>query len=313
MINWGILGYGRMGLSFSKVIKETSNSKLIYIGSRTANNKSENILKGYDDVIKDKNIDAIYIATLNNTHKDLILQILKSDKHILCEKPFVIDLEQALKINQNVISSSKKFFEAIAYYSHPQTLKLLEIINNNEIGDIIQIDSSFGYKSKENIKKRIYNKEFGGGAILDLACYPISFAMLFCKEFNNYKFLSKKIEMAKTGVDKHAEAKILYDNKIQLNISVSISSHLDNKCIVYGTKGKITILNPWMPSNKSALEIENEKRYYKKFIESPMSTYANQIQNVSDYFLGKTKNDFNLFDINKSVMCMKIIDKWIEK
>ena len=44
-----------------------------------------------------------------------------------------------------------------------------------------------------------------------------------------------------------------------------------------------------------------------------MSTYANQIQNVSDYFLGKTKNDFNLFDINKSVMCMKIIDKWIEK
>ena len=109
MINWGILGYGRMGLSFSKVIKETSNSKLIYIGSKTANNKSENILKGYDDVIKDKNIDAIYIATLNNTHKDLILQILKSDKHILCEKPFVIDLEQALKINQNVISSSKKF------------------------------------------------------------------------------------------------------------------------------------------------------------------------------------------------------------
>ena len=69
--------------------------------------------------------------------------------------------------------------------------------------------------------------------------------------------------------------------------SVSISSHLDNKCIVYGTKGKITILNPWMPSNKSALEIENEKRYYKKFIESPMSTYANQIQNVSDYFLVK--------------------------
>ena len=59
MINWGILGYGRMGLSFSKVIKETSNSKLIYIGSKTANNKSENILKGYDDVIKDKNIDAI--------------------------------------------------------------------------------------------------------------------------------------------------------------------------------------------------------------------------------------------------------------
>ena len=187
------------------------------------------------------------------------------------------------------------------------------MINNKEIGDIIQIDSSFGYKSKENIKKRIYNKEFGGGAILDLACYPISFAMLFCKDFNNYKFLSKKIEMAKTGVDKHAEAKILYDNKIHLNISVSISSHLDNKCIVYGTKGKITILNPWMPSNKSALEIENEKRYYKKFIESPMSTYANQIQNVSDYFLGKTKNDFNLFDINKSVMCMKIIDKWIEK
>ena len=124
MINWGILGFGRMGLSFSKVIKETSNSKLISIGSKSQN-KSENI-KDYDDVIKNKNIDAIYIATLNNSHhKDLILQILKSDKNILCEKPICTNLEQALKINQNKISSNTKFIEAIAYYSHPQTLRLL--------------------------------------------------------------------------------------------------------------------------------------------------------------------------------------------
>ena len=69
-----------------------------------------------------------------------------------------------------------------------------------------------------------------------------------------------------------------------------------------------TALTTWGAISSISMKHPNDE-----FVNSEYSTYANQIQNVSDYFLGKTKNDFNLFDINKSVMCMKIIDKWIEK
>ena len=114
-------------------------------------------------------------------------------------------------------------------------------------------------------------------------------------------------------MDKYAEAKILYDNNINIDIKVSISSNLDNRCIIKGTKGKIIISDPWIPKNKSSIEIYTGKNYYRKFVNSEYSTYANQIQNVSDFFLGRSKNNLNLFDINKSVICMNLINKWKEK
>ena len=137
--------------------------------------------------------------------------------------------------------------------------------------------------------------------------------MLFCKDIDLFKFVNKKILLAETGVDKYAEAKILFDNNINIDIKVSISSNLDNRCIIQGTKGKIIISDPWIPKNKSSIEIYTGKNYYRKFINSEYSTYANQIQNVSDFFLGRSKNNLNLFDINKSVICMNLINQWKEK
>ena len=77
MINWGILGFGRMGSTFAEAIKETSNSKLISIGSKSQNKSDVNITNDYEEVIKNKNIDAIYIATLNNSHSKLISEFFK--------------------------------------------------------------------------------------------------------------------------------------------------------------------------------------------------------------------------------------------
>lgn len=311
MINWGILGYGRMGSAFVDAIKETSNSKLISIGSKSKE-KNENITtNNYDDIINDKNIDAIYIATLNNSHAELVTKICKSNKFILCEKPITTDLQKTLKLSDEIKSSNTKFIEAIAYYSHPQTNEVLKIFKQNDIGEIKRIESNFGYKSRVKPNSRIYNKNLGGGALLDLACYPLSFLMLFCRNINLYKFRNKKILLAETGVDKYAEANILYDNKVEIDIKVSISSNLDNRCLIVGSKGKIIVSEPWLPKNNSSLEIYIGKNYYRKFITSEYSIYANQIQNVSDFFLNKNKN-LNLFDIQRSVMYMNLINKWVE-
>ena len=100
MINWGILGLGRMGLEFASAIGETSNSKLISISSRSGKTFKNFKNETYENLIHNKNIDAIYISTLNNTHTDLIEKILKEDKKILCEKPISISLEKLIKIKE---------------------------------------------------------------------------------------------------------------------------------------------------------------------------------------------------------------------
>ena len=96
MINWGILGFGRMGLTFANAIEETSNSKLIGIASKSGNTFKEFKNKSYAEIIDDKKIDAIYLSTLNNSHISLIKEIIKTGKKILCEKPVSTSLDDLL-------------------------------------------------------------------------------------------------------------------------------------------------------------------------------------------------------------------------
>tara|TARA_B100001109_G_C18464032_1_gene290264 strand:+ start:167 stop:499 length:333 start_codon:yes stop_codon:yes gene_type:complete len=100
MINWGILGLGRMGLEFANAIEETSNAKLNSVSSKSGKIYKNYKNETYEDLIHNKDIDAIYISTLNNTHTNLIEKILKEEKKILCEKPVSTSLDQFLKINE---------------------------------------------------------------------------------------------------------------------------------------------------------------------------------------------------------------------
>ncbi len=100
MINWGILGLGRMGTTFANSIEETSNSKLVSIASKSGSTFKNFKNQSYENIIKNKDIHAIYISTLNNTHIELIKEILKQDKKILCEKPVSTSIKDLLDIKK---------------------------------------------------------------------------------------------------------------------------------------------------------------------------------------------------------------------
>ena len=135
IIKWGIVGLGNMANTFARAISEVQNSKLVCVASKSKNRleifaKNFNIIPShkftdYFELIKSNEIDAVYRSTLNNTHVDLILECIKNNKKILCEKPIGINVKQA-NIAFEAIEKNKTFFyEAIAYRSHPQTDSLL--------------------------------------------------------------------------------------------------------------------------------------------------------------------------------------------
>ncbi len=312
MTNWGILGLGRMGTTFAEAINEVSGSKLISIASKSGKifKKFEN--KSYDYVINNENIDSVYIATLNNSHIDLIYKLCDAKKNILCEKPVSISFNELSKVKKKLLEKDIKLYEAIAYYSHPQTIELLKLIENDEIGEIKKIECNLGFKAKFNPDSRLFNKNLGGGAIFDLGCYPISFAMLFSKNPANIKIHNKELEFSNSNVDDEAKATLLCDESFECKIHISIKNNLNNICKIQGSKGYINISNPWLPSKKSQIEISNNKHFYLKTVKSNLSVYANQIKNVSDAFLNKSDNKFNLFDINRSLINLHLIESWLK-
>ena len=321
MVRWGIIGLGRMANTFAEAINEVKNSRLIGVASKSNhklkkfnknfNIESENIVNNYTELIKSKNIDAIYISTLNNTHVNLIIDCAKNSKKILCEKPIGLSLEQANLAHKIINKNNTYFYEAIAYRSHIQTNNLLELIKSGEIGEIYKIEASFGFKVRK-IKKdsRLFNKDLGGGAILDVGCYPISFFNLFCKKGEKLKFIKSNGTFSFTNVEDMSEAEILIGKNIQATCKVSFKENLDNSCKIHGTKGKINIPSPWLPSQKSYIEIINDNSYYKKFTKCEKSVYATQIEAIANLFTKKSLDDSNYVNINESIQIIKILDAW---
>jgi dihydrodiol dehydrogenase / D-xylose 1-dehydrogenase (NADP) len=325
MIKWGILGLGNMANHFAKAVKVLDNAKLVGVASKSQIklikfSKDYDISKNYTfnnykDLIESNSIDSIYISTLNNTHNDLILKCIKNNKNILCEKPMCVNVDDAKIIYEKLKHSSIFFNEAIAYRSHPQTIELLKLINENEIGKIKKIESSFGFKVRKiNKKSRLFNPKLGGGAILDLGCYPISFFQLFLKENEKLKLINAEGSFAITGVDDYAKINFVSEQNIKLNAKISLKENLENNCKIYGTNGIIIVPSPWLPSKKSYLEIIKDNSYYKKFINTNKNVYTNQIENVSNKFK-RVENKINklLVNINDSVDIMKTLGLWREK
>jgi predicted dehydrogenase len=321
IIKWGIVGLGNMANIFANAVGETDNSILVCIASKSKtklepfakkfNIKSSHMFTNYSELIKSKEIDAIYISTLNNSHVELLLECVKNNKKILCEKPVAMNINQVNLASEAIKKNKILFYEAIAYRSHPQTENLLKTIKRGEIGDIQKINSSFGFKIKR-IKKdsRLFSKELGGGAILDIGCYPVSFFNLFKKENENIELLKSKGTFSITGVEDDTEAEFLIGKNIVANCKISFKNNLKNSCTVYGTKGTINIPSPWLPSVKSYIEIINNDSYYKNFISSKKSVYAIQVENISNLFIkNEIKKSYHVH-INESVEITNILDKW---
>ena len=93
MIKWGIVGFGKMGFTFAHAIKETTNSKLVGIASKSGNTFENFENKSYKEIIDNKNIDAIYISTLNNTHISLIKEIIKTGKKFCVKNQYQLLLK----------------------------------------------------------------------------------------------------------------------------------------------------------------------------------------------------------------------------
>ena len=312
MISWGIIGFGRMGRQYVDCFKIKSDLfRLSGVSSKTSSNIKElNFYNSYEDLIKVKEIDAIYISTLNNTHRELVILANNYNKKILCEKPLGMNFSEVQELHTLLKKKEESFLEAIAYRAHPIIPIIFEILNDKEIGQIKKIESNFGFKVRK-IKKesRLFNKKVGGGAILDLGCYPLSFFNLFDKK-KDIKVIKSNFELCETDVDIDGEISLKIDNRIDAIGKVSLRENLENKCRIHCENALITIPSPWLPTNKTFVEIETKSRYYKRLISSNKNVYQHLLEASSVFFLKKEKKSKFLVGIDESLKISEIIDSW---
>ena len=162
----------------------------------------------------------------------------------------------------------------------------------------------------------MYNKELGGGAILDVGCYPVSFSIFIASliskfDFSKTKVLNTKKEIGPTGVDMNSFAELNFENNFKSVIGASLTQNLGNKTKIIGTKGELVLENTWTSTNLSMIKITGEN---KEIIEIGChnNIYAYEIDILSKCILeNKKEPSFPGMVINETLGNMRILDKWL--
>lgn len=337
-INWGIIGLGKMALEFAKCFSHLDNVNLKGVASQ----KKENLkifkrfgvddkfcFNNYDDLISSRDIDIIYIALPNSLHSHFINECVKKNKNCLVEKPAFINFEDLKKFKD--LDKNKKIFftEAFMYRYLPYFLKIKEIIQNNILGNIVNMKSSFNitaYKQKNffglKIRKpdyshRLFNKSLGGGAILDIGCYPLSLSTFINSLTHNIKLDNISLEdvytdYCESGVDIFSRATLNFDNKFKSKIACSFKDKFNQQTIINFENGSLTIDRSWKPNQDMTIELKKNGQMSKINFKNNKNIYSYQIQNISHQLLNKGKTpQFPSMTIEEIEINTKILDEWI--
>ena len=168
---------------------------------------------------------------------------------------------------------------------------------------------------KLNPKNRIFNKKLGGGAILDLGCYPVSFSTLIASQISKIdhdkiEVLNKKKEIGSTDVDLDSYMELRFENNFISKVSASFTKNLGKKSKIIGTKGELYIKDTWL-ATPAIISIKNDISKEVK-ISSNQNIYSYEIDAMSQCILDdKKKTDFPGLTIDDIIGNMKILDKWL--
>lgn len=250
-LRWGILGTGNIARTFANAVAASTQNTLGAVASRDsararafADGCADDVLAlDYDALISHPEVDAIYVATPHPQHADWTLSALAAGKHALCEKPMGLNHAETMAMVDAAEDSGCFLMEAFMYRCHPQTERWLGLIRDGAIGDVRHIRASFGFQVHPDPASRLFDPELGGGAIMDVGCYPLSAACLIADR--EPASLTGEGSLGDSGVDHWASATLRFDGGLTAQLATGITLTLDNGLHVYGDKGRIHVPNPW--------------------------------------------------------------------
>ncbi|WP_298262849.1 Gfo/Idh/MocA family oxidoreductase [uncultured Lutibacter sp.] len=307
-IKWGIIGLGKIAHKFANDLLLLEDIELEAVASRDISKAASFSKKyyankhygSYLELIQDKNVEIIYIATPNNLHQSITVLALQHKKAVLCEKPFAINKTQVLSMIDASKENNTFLMEALWTRFMPAMVEIKKRIDTGEIGELKYINADFAFKAPLTIQ-RVHDKSLGGGSLLDIGIYPI---------FLSYFLLGNPIKIMASatyfdsGVDSQLAMIFNYKNAQALLFS-SFNSSSKRVAKISGTLGEIIINNPWNETVCFTLTKDEKKQKF----EYPKlgKGYTHEIIECNKC-LNNGKIESNLWSHNHSIELISLLD-----
>ena len=258
-LHWGIMATGGIARKFATDLPYSRTGRLVAVGSRSrpaaeAFARDFGAVRAhasYEAVLADPEVNVVYIAPPHPWHVEWVIRAAEAGKHILCEKPLALRHADAVRAVEAARRHRVFLMEAFAYPCNPQTATLVNLLRDGAVGEVRLIQAAFSVARDFDPEHRMFKRELGGGAILDIGCYPATFARLIARAVagsaDPLAFHGTGWVNPATGTDEYAAAVARFPGGLTAEIACGSTVRHDISARIYGTKGWLDIPVPFSP------------------------------------------------------------------
>ncbi|MCC7265228.1 MAG: Gfo/Idh/MocA family oxidoreductase [Candidatus Latescibacteria bacterium] len=254
---WGILGTGSIAKKFAEGLTALPEARLVAVGSRTAEAAAAfgeryqvpHRHASYEALARDPEVEAIYISTPHTLHCENTLLCLGEGKAVLCEKPFAINSAQATQMVGAARDRGVLLMEAM----WTRFLPVMGWVRQSlpQIGQVRLVSADFGFRAGYNRQSRLFAPELGGGALLDVGIYVLSFASMILGP--RPAQLASATSLGESGVDEQSSLLLSYADGAQALLSCAVRTNTPQEARIIGTEGSILLDSPFWRGTAATL------------------------------------------------------------
>ncbi|WMI70111.1 Gfo/Idh/MocA family protein [Mangrovimonas sp. YM274] len=246
VIKWGIIGLGKIANKFAQDLLTVDNCELVAVASRNQERSdafagtygAQNAYGSYEQLAKDPNVDAVYIATPHSYHKEHSILCLSHQKAVLCEKPFAMNSQEVLEMMASAKANDTLLMEALWTYFLPHYQHVLKMLKENTYGKLLKMNADFGFYKDFDNESRLFKKTLGGGSLLDIGIYPIFAALT---TLGAPKSIEASATFFDNGADSTCSMVFHYEDGVEAHLKSTLLEETPTVAEFYCEKGLIKI------------------------------------------------------------------------
>ncbi|MEV4995204.1 Gfo/Idh/MocA family protein [Streptomyces niveus] len=282
---WGVLATGGIAATFTGDVQAMAGAEVVAVASRSESSAKAfadrfGIPRAYGDwagLVADPDVDIVYVATPHSAHRAAAGLALEAGKPVLCEKAFTLNAREAGELVALAGERGLFLMEAMWMYCSPVVRRMTELIADGAIGEVRTVQADFGLQGPFAPEHRLRDPALGGGALLDLGVYPVSFAQLILGEPDR---VQADALLSPEGVDLNTGMLLGWDSGATALLSCSVTARTASTATVTGTAGRIELPSGFF--HPDAFMLHREGRDPERHaVESPLTGMQHEAAEVS--------------------------------
>jgi predicted dehydrogenase len=288
-LRWGLLGTARINRALIPALRACERAELVAVASRDAAKGAAyaqewgiSRVLGYEEMLADAGIDVVYIPLPNSLHAEWTIRAARAGKHVLCEKPLALTVEDVDAVTAAARAAGVVVAEGFMYRHHPQTRRVKHLVDAGTIGPVKLVRGAFTFDLTREADVRLA-PALGGGSLWDVGCYPVSYArhLLGAEPVEAFGWQAG----GPSGIDEGFYGQLRFGPETFAQFDSGFRAAFRTRLEVVGRGGSIVVHRPFKPTAHEKILVTRGDKAEEVEVEGPTELYLGEVDDMTDAVL----------------------------